>query len=344
MAEMAMTVLGPVSPDQLGVTLPHEHILIDLRCWWIDPPEASLKAIAREPVSLANLGILRREPFMSQDNLVLLDAELALEEVGKFKRAGGSTITDVTNLGIGRDPLVLKGISIETGLNIIMGSGYYIAASHPPEINQKTVKEIEEEIVQDVTVGVGDTGVRAGIIGEIGTSYPITDNEVTSLRAAARAQRRTGAPLTLHPYPWAKEGLAILDIIEEDGADLSRVIMSHMNPTLYDQDYHRAIAQRGTYIEFDLMGMEFYGDSSGISTPRDTESVASISQLIADGHLERILMSHDVCLKMQLTAYGGWGYAHILHHIVPMLKKEGVTDEQIQTILVKNPRRVLTFV
>lgn len=343
MAEMAMTVLGPISPDRLGITLPHEHILIDLRCWWVDPPEASLKAVACQPVGLSNLGVLRREPFISQDNLMLLDPELALQEVRKFKRAGGSTITDVTNLGIGRDPLVLKGIALETGLNIIMGSGYYIAASHPPEIDRKTVEEIEEEIVQDVTAGTGDTGIRAGIIGEIGTSYPITDNEVKSLRAAARAQKRTGAPLTVHPYPWAKEGLLILDILEKEGADLGRVVMSHMNPTLYDLDYHRAIARRGTYVEYDLMGMEFYGDSSGLSTPRDTESVAAIRRLISDGHLGRILMSHDVCLKMQLTAYGGWGYAHILNHIVPMMKKEGVTDEQIHTLLVENPRRVLTF-
>ena len=123
MAEMAMTVLGPISPDRLGITLPHEHILIDLRCWWVDPPEASLKAIAWQPVSLANLGVLRREPFISRDNLMLFDPELALQEVRKFKRAGGNTITDVTNLGIGRDPLVLKGIAPETGLNIIMGSG-----------------------------------------------------------------------------------------------------------------------------------------------------------------------------------------------------------------------------
>lgn len=343
MTEMALTVLGPISPERLGIALPHEHILIDLTCWWMDPPEASKKAVAWAPVSLETLGALRRDPFISRDNLVLLDPELALKEVSRFKWAGGGTITDVTNVGIGRDPWTLKRIALATGLNIIMGSGYYIGPSHPPEMERKSVEEIAEEIVRDITVGVGDTGIRAGLIGEIGTSDPITPNEEKSLRGAARAQRRTGTPLTIHPYPWAKEGLRILDILAEEGADLHRVIMSHMNPTLYDLDYHRAIARRGAYLEYDLMGMEFYGDSLGLSTPRDIESVAALKRLIDEGYLEKLLISQDICMKMQLTAYGGWGYAHILEHVLPMLRKDGVTQEQIHTLTVENPRRALTF-
>ena len=193
------TVLGPILPEGLGVTLPHEHIVCDGRSWFVEPSEATAKAMAHHPVTLDILWWLRYHFFQNWDDLQLLDEEEAIDETLHFKYAGGNSIVELSNIGLGRDPMALARISGATGLNVIMGSGYYIAASHGPDMDAKTEEDIAEEIVRDVTEGVGDTNIRAGIIGEIGTSWPITKNELKSLRAAARAPRITGAPLTGHP-------------------------------------------------------------------------------------------------------------------------------------------------
>jgi phosphotriesterase-related protein len=155
--------------------------------------------MAYHPVTLDILWWLRYHLFQNLDDMQLLDEQEAIDEILRFKYAGGSTIVEFSNIGLDRDPMALARISRVTGLNVIMGSGYYIAASHKPDMDAKTEEEITEEIVQDITEGVGTTKIRAGIIAEIGTSWPMTKNELKSLRAAARAQKITGAPLNVHP-------------------------------------------------------------------------------------------------------------------------------------------------
>ena len=183
------TVLGTIVPERLGITLPHEHIICDGASWFVEPSEATTKAMVHHPVTLDILWWLRYHLFQNLDDMQLLDEQEAIDEILRFKYAGGNSIVELSNIGLGRDPMALVRISRATGLNVIMGSGYYIAASHKPDMDAKTEEEITEEIVQDITEGVGDTKIRAGIIGEIGTSWPMTKNELKSLRAAARAQK-----------------------------------------------------------------------------------------------------------------------------------------------------------
>jgi phosphotriesterase-related protein len=338
-----MTVLGAVAPQALGITLTHEHLLIDLRVWCQEPREEEKRVLARLPVELSTLGAIRRDPLVNLDNCLLDDQTLAIRELRQFKAAGGSSVVDCTNNGLGRAPLALKAISEATGVHVIMGSGYYIGRSHPGDLHQRTTDAIAEEIVQDLTVGVGDTGVRAGLIGEIGTSFKIRDTEKKVLQAAARAHRRTGAPISVHLLPWRKNGMEALDILEREGANLHQVILSHLSPTCDDLQYHTTLARRGAYVEYDFFGMEFYVDTVGEYMGSDHHSVTAIKRLIDEGCLERLLLSHDTGMKIQLTQYGGWGYAHLLKNVVPMLRRRGFGDGEINTLLVDNPRRVLTW-
>jgi len=219
------TVLGPILPEELGVTLPHEHIVCDGTCWFVEPSDATAKAMAHHPVTLDILWWLRYHFFQNWDDLQLLDEQEGIDEMLRFKYAGGNSIVELSSIGLGRNPMALARIGMATGLNVIMGSGYYIAASHGPDMDAKTEEEIAEEIVRDITEGVGKTDIRAGIIGEIGASWPITKNELKSLRAAARAQRITGAPLNVHPGQHEGACMEIVRILEDAGADLTRTVL-----------------------------------------------------------------------------------------------------------------------
>lgn len=338
-----MTVLGVIEPQDLGVTLTHEHLLVDLRVWSQEPRDEEKKALIHAPVDLSTLGAIRRDPLLNLDNCVLDDVALAVAELRQFKAAGGTSVVDCTNNGLNRAPLALKEISQATGVQIIMGSGYYIGRSHPQDLHTRSVDAIADEIVNDLTAGIGETGIRAGLIGEIGTSYKIRETEKKVLQAAARAQRRTGAPISVHLLPWRKNGVEALDILESEGANPHQVILSHLSPTCDDVQYHTTLARRGAYVEYDFFGMEFYVDTVSQYMGSDYHSITAIKRLIDEGCLERLLLSHDTSMKIQLTCYGGWGYAHLLKHVVPMLQQRGFGESEISTFLVENPRRVLTW-
>ena len=339
------TVLGIVDGDSLGVTLPHEHILFDESIFFVEPTEASEKHMAYEPVSMDNLYWVRTHWASNLDNLGLKDEQLAIKETLLYKWAGGDTIVELSNIGLARNPLGLVRIARATGLNVVMGTGYYIAASHPPELVAKTEEEITEEIVRDIMVGVGDTGVRAGIIGEIGCSTPLEESERKVLRASAAAQQRTGAAITVHPSSTDDLVPEIIQILGDAGADLNRTIIDHVDFWGFSQDTRRKIADAGCYIEFDTFGYPDIFPFCGrfIDMPSATQRVNDIVQLIAEGYLNHILVSGDIDSKLVLVTYGGYGYAHILRDIVPVMRSKGMSDEQIHTLLVENPKRVLPF-
>ena len=196
---LVQTVLGPVRPETLGPTLTHEHLLIDFLCMFDPPDDPAERHKSFQPLTLENLGWIRYDPFRNRDNLLRLDEESAISEIALFQQAGGGTIVDVTTIGIGRSPEALVRIAQTTGLNIVMGAGYYTAAVHPTDMTARSEADLADEMIADLTTGVGDTGVRAGIIGELGCSWPLTANERKVLRAGARAQQATGAAITIHP-------------------------------------------------------------------------------------------------------------------------------------------------
>jgi phosphotriesterase-related protein len=338
MAEVR-TVTGSVDSADLGVTLFHEHLLNNGRSAWRRPDDADAEGwlIADAPVRMEYLGRLRNDPYLSLDNTSLDDLDLAVEEVVRFVGAGGGTIVEQSLDGIGRDPRGLQRIAEQTGVHVVMGCGYYLERAHPPGLAAMDIDRIAESIVQDVTRGTH--GIRAGIIGEIGVSVDFTPAEERVLRAAARAQRQTGVPLSVHLPGWLRYGPRVLDVIEEEGGILDATVLAHMNPSHADREYQRALADRGAWIEYDMLGMEFFYPGEGQS-PSDEDNASAIAQLLADGYGHRLLLSHDVFIKTLLCHYGGFGYAHVLTGFAAGLERHGVARERLMELLTTNPRTV----
>lgn len=340
------TVLGTIEPDELGITLAHEHLIADGSCWYIEPASASEKAMTLKPVSIDILWWLRYHFFQNRDDLVISDEQTAIAEVYRFKIAGGNSVVEVSNIGLGRDPQALSRISRATGLNIIMGSGYYTAASLPPDFDKRSEESITEEIVCDITVGVGNTGIRAGLIGEIGCSCPLDPRELKSVKAAARAQQITGANLNIHPGQGEESAMEILNIVEDTGADIKRTTISHIDRAVRNPESRLMLAKRGCNLEYDLFGREGYYPIARrlIDLPNDAMRINEIMHLIDAGFINQVLISQDTWNKIQLCKYGGWGYDHILRNVVPVMLAKGMTEKQIHTIMVDNPQRTFTFV
>ena len=338
------TVLGPISPDSVGQTTTHEHLLIDFTCMFNPPAEASERYKAYEPVTMENLGWVRYEPFRSYDNLQLFDEDDCISEVLLYKGAGGGTIVDATTLGIGRDPLALTRVSRATGVNIVMGAGYYVGMTHPDDIDGKTEADIAAQIVAELTSGVGNTGVKAGIIGELGCTWPLMDNERKVLVAAADAQRQTGASILIHPGRDPAATFEIVDVLTEAGADISRVIMGHLDRTILDTETLLELAARGTYLEYDLFGWEnSYYPLATWDMINDGKRLDYVQTLLSEGYVDRLVLAHDVFAKYRWVKYGGVGYAHILENIVPRMRKRGISADDIATMLLRNPTKILTF-
>jgi phosphotriesterase-related protein len=337
---LVMTVAGPIPAAALGVTLMHEHLLNDCRCWWNRPKQPSRSRLACDPVHPGILGELRMDPFVNISNCTLDDERLAVAELADVKNLGGRTVVDPTCQGIGRDPRALLRIAAATELNVVTGGGFYLQASHPERVRGMSAQDIADEIVQEAVEGVAGTGIRIGIIGEIGISSEVTSEEEKSLRGAARAQRSTGLPLMVHLPGWFRVAHRVLDLVTEEGGDLRHTVLCHMNPSGTDIDYQTALAQRGAFLEYDMIGMDFWYADQGVQCPSDEENARAIMRLIERGCLDRLLLSQDVFLKMMLSHYGGFGYTYLQRHFLPRLRRHGATDAQIDQMMVANPYRV----
>lgn len=355
-AGSVVTVEGRIDPSELGVTLPHEHMFADASNWFNSPESAYERRLAEEPVSLENRWYVQHNLYSNADNMRLNSYEEALEEITRFQRAGGDAVVDLTPKNLGRDPRRVRSIARETGLTFVHGTGYYVRTAHPDYLDRMPGEEIEAEFVSDVREGIGDTDVRAGIVGELGASGRIHDVEEKVIRAGARAAAKTGAPLNIHTpgrtpysqkdrtYPPSRWALDLLDICEEEGLAPDRIVMSHLDRTFYeDLDYQRAVADRGAYVEYDLWGLEAYIHEYDDGLPSDVRRCEWVAELVDDGYAERLLFSQDVWGKIQRVKYGGYGYAHLLENVESMLRAQGVSREAFERITVRNPREVLTF-
>ena len=297
------TVLGPRDAADLGVTLPHEHVFVDL---------------VRE----------------YRGDGLLNDRALAVEELEAFTEAGGRTLVDCTSVGLGRDPVALREVALATGLNIVMGCGYYRDPYLADEsLDRFGVDAVADLIVRDIEEGAEGTDIRAGVIGEIGSDrWYISALEERSFRAAARAHRRTGLTITTHAARWPV-GLPQLDLLAEEDVDPGRVVVGHCD-MVPDPSYHLALARRGAFVQFDTV----QGESEYDTRVR----VAWVRALAEQGFLEQVLLSQDVCLRSNLLAMGGSGYAYVPTVFSEHLRAAGFSESDLRTLLVDNPRRALT--
>ena len=338
------SVTGELSKSELGIITPHEHVFIDLSAFFEERPLRYIEKPAEEKVSLENLGQLNRDPYALKDNLKMDDFEVQKKELLFFKNAGGNTVVDATMDGIGRDPERLRRMSEETGLNIIMGTGFYVSSTHPDELEKMSEEEISELMCREIRDGV--SGVKAGIIGEIGISELFNDAERKVLRAAAIAHKKTGVGVLLHINPWTTAGDEATDILLRGGVAPDRIAVSHIDVE-NREEYIFSLLKKGVYVEFDNFGKEYYvekdarRDGYGCFVS-DKARVELLKKLIDKGYLSQILLSCDVCLKTLLRSYGGWGYDHLLLNVLPMMKEEGISDREIEIMLKDNPAKFLT--
>jgi len=338
------SVLGHISPDLLGVTLPHEHILWDASYMY---KESNERKIGQQPVKMENLDWLKKHEHTSIDNLKQLEEDIAIDELRLFKNAGGNAIVDMSNKGLHRNPIGLSKISKETNVHIIMGSGYYVGASHPSDISKQSESDLSEEMKQDILVGVGKTGIKAGILGEIGCSYPLMDNEIKVLEAVAEAQRATGAPVNIHPGRSQSSPIRIIELYNSFGGDIQHTAVSHIcNRHGMDVELTIELAKTGCYIEYDSFG----NYANPIILPEKTfyslsdwQRITCIRKMIDHGYLDRLLISHDIFHKTDLRKFGGFGYSHIQSTIIPLMRLNGITEEEIHTLLIDNPKKFLQF-
>jgi len=298
------TVQGEIEPSALGRTLMHEHIFCDLY------------------------------RVTGRLNELLNDEALAVEELAALRKAGGTALVEVTTPDMGRDPEALCRVAEKTELHIIMGTGWYRQPFYPPDIDRLLTNELADRIISELTDGVAGTGIRPGVIGEIGIHLDYaTAQEERVLRAAARAQKATGAPLTTHAsmYP---VGLQQLEVLKDEGVDMSRVIIGHCD-TCLDQSYHVAILESGAYVQFDTVGRNHMNP--------DSRRASAFAELVRLGWKHKLLLSSDRCHRSDLRAFGGLGYGYVFTGFFDLLRARGVDDETLDAITIENPRRVLAW-
>lgn len=296
-----MTVRGPISASEAGAILSHEHLLCDL---W---------------------------PFVRNYDGILDDEVLAAEELQAYRNAGGGTIVDATSGGLGRKPEALRRISERSGVHVVMGAGWYREGVYPPFIYEWDANRLAAKIVEELTLGVDGTDVRAGMIGEIGTERNhITPVQERVFRAAARAQKATGAAILTHTTHFGELALEQIALLKEEGVAPSRIVISHLGDR-HNKDLLFRIAETGVYLSVDNIGYE------GGGYPGDSVRAANIRALIERGHLKQILVSGDVCMKTHLHAFGGKGYDFVLTSFLPVLRSSAVSEDEINCMLCSNP-------
>jgi phosphotriesterase-related protein len=338
MAGVVRTVLGPVAPGALGITLMHEHL------WMDSTPLLAVHGYAGDgavPWGAAIAAEARWNPGVHPDNYRLTDADAAVEELAPLRVLGGGCVVDLTPPSLGRDVGRLAEISRRSRLHVVAGTGQYLAATHEGWVAEADEVEIARRLVAEARDGIGETGIRPGIFGEIGTSDPIRPAELRVLRAVAAASRETGLAISVHLHPWGHEGAAALDALLAAGADPGRVILGHASTAIDRPDELRALLDRGALLGFDLFGFDHSLLGPGRWPPSDRDVATLVARLVRDGHAPQLVLSGDVGVRTRLHRWGGWGYDHLLRHVVPLLEELGVGGAELDTMLIANPARLL---
>lgn len=338
------TVLGPVAVSSLGITLTHEHLALDFEKFYVEPP-AALQSFIDQQITLSNVGFVRQYPYSCKTNLDFKDSEsrkAVLHDVKLFKELGGGTIVENSSHGLLQGYEQFVEVSGATGVNIIAGTGYYVAKVQKPDVVTLSEEAMYNLMKHDIEVGtnVGRATVKCGFIGEVGSDWPITDFEKNAIRATATVQQELKVGVSFHPARNLAAPFEIMRLYLEAGGDVKRCIMSHLDRTLlHDREKLFEFAELGAYNQFDLFGTEvsYYQLNAAFDMPSDGQRLNRLVEFLDEGHLERLLVSHDIHTKHRLTPFGGHGYHHLHVNVLPRLLLKGLTQEQIDQIIIKNP-------
>jgi phosphotriesterase-related protein len=313
------TVKGPIDTSHLGVTLMHEHI-------FVLSPE-----------------INQNYPESWGDEEIRV--QQAVDQLKALKRKGVDTIVDLTVVGIGRYIPRIRRIAAQVDLNIIVATGLYTFNELPMYLKFRNpggqydgAAKMLEMFLKDIREGIADTGVKAAILKCATDRQGITPDVELVLRSVARAQQQTGVPISTHTHAGSRNGLEQQRIFEEEGVDLSRVVIGHCGDTT-DLKYLERLLKKGSYL-----GMDRFGIDMILPFKKRVETVA---ELCRRGYCEKIVLSHDAACYNDWFEEGvleaavpQWNFFHIINDVVPALKERGVTEDQIHAMLVTNPRRI----
>jgi predicted metal-dependent phosphotriesterase family hydrolase len=300
---VVMTVLGPIDVTELGVTQPHEHVLVDLF------------------------------DMKGSYDTILDDVPLAVEEVARFAAAGGRTIVDTTNSGIGRDPAGLAAVSRATGVNIVMGTGWYRETVYSRLVIESPARVLAEILIAEIEEGADGTGIRPGVIGELGTErYHITALQERVFRAAAIAGMATDTTITTHTSHYGDLALDQVALLRGEGVRPERIVIGHQGDHR-DLEREMPVLETGVFVEIDHVGFVDY--------QTDTRRADHVAEIVRAGFTDQLLISSDLCMRTQLHAFGGHGYDHLITTFLPLLRERGVSDADIRRITVDNPARAL---
>jgi predicted metal-dependent phosphotriesterase family hydrolase len=304
--ELIQTVVGPIKAEDAGMTYVHEHILTKPPLWRI-----------------------KEDPDYVLDSIPKILTELEL-----FYQAGGRTIVDATAIDYGRDARDLLRVAEETEVNIVAITGFNRGDYADDWLAAMTAEEMTDLCIRDIREGMDGTEAKAGIV-KLGTSYGfIRPIEERYARAAGRTQKATGCPVITH----TTLGTMVheqLDLLEEEGADLRKVGIAHLDQNL-DFEYLESIARRGATVMFD--------GPSKIKYATDEQRILMLNRLIESGHIDRIMISGDMGRRSYLKGYGGGpGFEYILKEFIPRLQANGWSDDMVDKAFVANPANWLDF-
>lgn len=262
----------------------------------------------------------------------LNDFEKTKKELLRLKELGVTRIVDVTNMGMGRNVKFITRLEKETGIEILMSTGYYKEPFFPKEVEKLSIEKLEEKLINDIKIGIDGTNKKATFIGEIGTGFEkMTSLEEKVFIVASRVQKKTGVYISTHTS-LGKLGHEQLDIIEKNGGNLEKVILGHTDLSK-DIHYIETLLKRGVYISFDTIGK--------INYLSEEKRIEYIKYLCDRGWENKILLSVDLTRQSHLKENGGIGYSYLLEEFVPKLLENGVELEKIEKFLVENPKKIL---
>lgn len=353
-----MTVLGPIKPEELGFTTMHEHVMMDGGWVLRERYKGQLRSnddryTVDDPVSLSNIGLIKRNFMTNWDGLSFDDEEMMLGEVQDFQKSGGKAILELSVPGIRTKVPTIKKIAEKTGAHIIISTGLYTVDSWPDKYLTMGEKEIYDYMMGEVKNGVEDTGIPPGHL-KIALQN-LTEKEEKALRAAAKVANETGMSLTIH----CSDGRQVVEILKSEGMDVSRAVIAHVasafgirdmkllitHPELNTLrlDYIKEVLDTGVNISLEFTPGNVESEDQNRTLIPDWMRLAGIIKLLDQGYANQIVFGTDTCAKVMTRRYGGEGYCRLTRFAIPKLREYGVSDYHIRTITEKNPARLLAF-
>lgn len=297
------TVKGKIDTSDLGVTMSHEHLSVDL------------------------------SKVRGNDDSTFGYSDFIINEINMAKEYGVKSYIELTTNDMGRNVEDLLKLSEECDIHIVAATGFYMDPYHPKEFDNMTAEDISDIFVKELTIGIDDTGIKAGIIGEVASSEVMTTNERKVLNAAAIAQKKVGCSISTH-CQLGTLALEQIKIFDEHKVEPRRVVLGHIDLS-DDLIYMTEILEKGYNIGFDTIGKNEY--------LKDSQRVNNLMELIKQGYQKQIVISQDISRKSYFTDEGYYGYTTVMKKFIPKLLESGISQEALDDLLINNPARIFTF-